>query len=108
MADAKSVLYSTYGGFQLKATYQRNLLIANVVVIIIIAGLVAATRLWGNEFVKTDPPNEVEEIASLRPLAPPVVVKEGPAMKVVRPKQSVVVLTRWCCLTKLKKPTGKC
>lgn len=95
MADAKSVLYSPYGGFQLKATYQRNLLLANLVVIAIVAGLVISASLWGNGFEKPEQVIEVIEIRPLNPFEPLVVTRDVPAVKVVRPKHVVQEGSIW-------------
>ena len=85
MSNAKSVLYSSYGGFQLKATYQRNLLMANLVVMAMIAGLLASAQLWGTEPLTTGERETLEPdvLVSLRPSRPPVIKRDTPKVKVV-------------------------
>ena len=86
MKTYRDSLYCTYGAFELKATYQRNLALANVTVILtislILLGFWLNNRGHGDEVVLVAP-RVIKTVAELGP--PPTVVKKPPQIKVNSP-----------------------
>ncbi len=55
MDSSKNPLYTPYGAYELKAKYQRNMIISNVIVTTFIAAIVAVSMLVSGEKAKAEP-----------------------------------------------------
>lgn len=55
MESSKNTLYTPYGAYELKAKYQRNMIISNAVVTTVIAAIVAVSMLLSGEKAKAEP-----------------------------------------------------
>ncbi len=80
MSDANTTPYKPYGAFELKATYQRNLMLGNLAVIsLVIALLVTAWIFSSNDPV-------VKILPVVPPESRPIEWKELPRESIIRPK----------------------
>ena len=81
MSRIESALYTPYGAYELKATYQRNLLLSNLTVLLLIS--VVATTVWlvsrGDQVITyTPPPTPPETKVFFDP--PPTIVRSKPVV----------------------------
>ena len=83
-------LYRPYGAYALKATYQRNMILSNLIVISLILIILIGSRIWCDQSNKESVvynPRVIRTVAELGP--PPAIRKRPPQVKVNAPGVSV-------------------
>ena len=87
MSNVDSALYTPYGAYELKSTYQRNLMLGTVITLTIVVAVVGASLLVdalqsGPEAINSGP-TIIRTIAELGP--PPTIARKPPQVNVSQP-----------------------
>lgn len=77
MDSSRNSLYTPYGAYELKAKYQRNMIISNAVVTTFIAAIVAVSMLMSGEKAKAQPKHDKKPIELLFKFEP-ISIKRTP------------------------------
>lgn len=85
MDSSKKHSYTPYGAYELKAKYQRNMIISNAVVTTVIAAIVAVSMLLSGEKAKAEPKDGKEPIEMLFKFEPISIKRTPPPTTDVKP-----------------------
>jgi len=85
MDSSNNPLYTPYGAYELKAKYQRNMIISNALVTTFIAAIVAVSMLVSGEKAKAQPKDDKEPIEILIKFEPISIKRTPPPTTDVKP-----------------------
>jgi len=84
-----NAMYGGYGAYEMKQTYQRNMLagtLFGLILVVLIVGVIAIIRMIGEEDTIYMQPTLIKTIADLGP--PPTVAKQKPRVDIAQPKRA--------------------